>query len=99
MKELMLEMNKMLIKKMIDEELTANQRLIIDIRERFPELCPGDMCYILEQLGWKSYDSSSNGWDQDTWYLFYSPNKNFDLILNYSGFYWSMELYRSDVDD
>lgn len=99
MKELMLEMNKMLVKKMINEELAADQRLIIDIRQRLPELCPGDMCYILEQLKWEQYDSSSNGWDQDTWYLFYSPNHNFDLILNYSGFYWSMELYRSDVDD
>ena len=65
---------------------------------------PAEVHDMLEELGWKELEDPeegfvTNGWQQDTWYTFYSDKWSFRIVLKYSGYYWTMELYRSDIDD
>ena len=82
------------------KELSANRTLKFDLRKSpLSDKSPSDISDMLETLGWESDEYSSNGWEQDTWIPFAHEAYNFCLMLAYSGYYWTMELYRSDIDD
>ncbi len=87
------------LKSMI-RDLSNNQRLKFNLREGpLYKKSPAEVSDMLEELGWESDESSSNGWEQDTWIPFAHEAYDFCLSLAYSGYYWTMELYRSDIDD
>ena len=78
--------------------LSHNQRDTEDLTNR--DLSPANARDVLELLGWEeSRDRDENGWEQDTWYYFKHPDFDFELTLYYTGYTFSMELYRSDIDD
>ena len=82
------------------KELSANQRLKLNLRKSpLYEKSPAEISDMLEELGWESDEYSSNGWEQDTWIPFAHDAYGFCLMLAYSGYYWTMELYRSDIDN
>ena len=82
------------------KDLSDNQRLKLNLRESpLYKKSPSDISDMLEELDWESEEYSSNGWEQDTWIPFAHEAYSFCLILAYSGYYWTMELYRSDIDD
>ena len=81
-------------------DLSNNQRLKFNLRKSpLYKKSPAEVSDMLEELGWESDESSSNGWEQDTWIPFAHESYSFCLTLAYSGYYWTMELYRSDIDD
>ena len=81
-------------------DLSNNQRLKFNLRKSpLYKKSPAEVSDMLEELGWESDESSSNGWEQDTWIPFAHEAYGFCLTLGYSGYYWTMELYRSDIDD
>ena len=87
------------LKSMI-RDLSNNQRLKFNLRKSpLYKKSPAEVSDMLEELGWESDESSSNGWEQDTWIPFAHEACGFCLTLAYSGYYWTMELYRSDIDD
>ena len=87
------------LKSMI-RDLSLNQRLKFNLRKSpLHKKSPSDISDLLEELGWESDEYDSNGWEQDTWIPFSHETYNFCLVLAYSGYYWTMELYRSDIDD
>ena len=87
------------LKSMI-RDLSLNQRLKFNLRKSpLYKKAPSDISDMLEELGWESKPYNSNGWEQDTWIHFTHEAYNFCLTLEYSGYYWTMELYRSDIDD
>ena len=87
------------LKSMI-RDLSNNQRLKFNLRKSpLYKKSPAEVSDMLEELGWESDESSSNGWEQDTWIPFAHEAYSFCLTLAYSGYYWTMELYRSDIDD
>ena len=81
------------------KQLEQDQRLKINIRSILPDVSPAEVSDILEELGWEFEPYDSNGWEQDTWIPFAREAYSFCLTLAYSGYYWTMELYRSDIDD
>ena len=82
------------------KELSANRTLKFNLRENpLNDKSPSDISDMLEELGWESEPYDSNGWEQDTWIPFSHESYSFCLTLAYSGYYWTMELYRSDIDD
>ena len=87
------------LKSMI-RDLSNNQRLKFNLRKSpLYKKSPAKVSDMLEELGWESDESNSNGWEQDTWIPFSHEAYDFCLTLAYSGYYWTMELYRSDIDD
>lgn len=87
------------LKSMI-RDLSNNQRLKFNLRKSpLYKKSPAEVSDMLEELGWEYDESSSNGWEQDTWIPFAHESYCFCLTLAYSGYYWTMELYRSDIDD
>ena len=87
------------LKSMI-RDLSNNQRLKFNLRKSpLYKKSPAEISDMLEELGWESDEYSSNGWEQDTWIPFAHKAYSFGLTLAYSGYYWTMELYRSDIDD
>lgn len=86
--------------KCVIKDLSDNQRLKFNLRKSpMYKKSPAEISDMLEELGWESDESSSNGWEQDTWIPFAHEDYGFGLTLAYSGYYWTMELYRSDIDD
>lgn len=55
---------------------------------------PSDILDIFnEDLGWEYEMLDANGWEQDTEYELIHPMYEKHLILAYSGFYWTMNLF------
>lgn len=87
------------LKNMI-RDLSGNQKLKFNLLESpLYKKSPAEISDMLEELGWESEEYSSNGWEQDTWIPFGHEAYGFCLTLEYSGYYWTMNLYRSDIDD
>lgn len=82
------------------KELSANRALRFNLRKSpLSDKSPSDISDMLEELGWESDEYESNGWEQDTWISFSHEAYSFGLTLAYSGYYWTMILHRSDIDD
>ena len=72
---------------------------VLDIRKSTEIYAPSELDKILEEEGWERLDFETNGWQQDTWYHYIHPDYNFQLTMEYSGFYGDLKLYRKDIDD
>ena len=73
-----------------DDKIIENDDKIIDLKEF--DYCPSDILDILQELGWEYELLDENGWEQDTEYLLTHNMYKKQLILSYSGFYWTMYL-------
>mgnify|MGYP006328166407 CR=1 FL=1 len=71
-------------------ELLEDNKKIIDLKEF--EYSPYDILEMLQELGWEYELLDENGWEQDTTYLLTHDMYKKQLILSYSGFYWTMHL-------
>ena len=84
----------------VDEVIAKKQPdFVLDIREFTPIYAPSELDEILQEDGWERLDFDENGWQQDTWYWYAHPDYNFQLTMEYSGFYGDLKLYRRDIDD
>ena len=83
----------------ISEVFPKKKDFILDMREFSSGRSPSELDDILEEMGWERLDFDSNGWQQDTWYWYAHPDYDFQLTMEYSGFYGDLKLYRRDIDD
>ena len=88
-----------LLETYIKNVFPKNQEFILDIRENLLLCSPSEIDNALQELGWERLDFDSNGWQQDTWYWYAHPDYDFQLTMEYSGFYGDLKLYRRDCDD
>ena len=92
------------LKNMI-RDLSLNKELKINLRKSpLYERTPAEVHDMLEESGWKELEDPedgfvTNGWQQDTWYTFYSDEWSFRIVLEYSGYYWTMSLYRKEEEN
>lgn len=59
-------------------------------------------CHIREamrELGWCDDDFETNGWEGDTWYYFSHKDYEYQVVIYYCGYTFSIEMRRSDIDD
>ena len=83
----------------IQNVFPKNPNLVLDIREFTALYAPSEVDNILQEDGWKQLDSDENGWQQDTWYWYSHPDYDFQLTMEYSGFYGDLKLYNRDRED
>lgn len=84
----------------VDEVIAkTHPDFVLDIREFTPIYAPSELDKILQENGWERLDFDENGWQQDTWYWYAHPDYDFQLTMEYSGFYGDLKLYRKDIDD
>ena len=83
----------------IREVFPKNPNLVLDIREFTSIYAPSELDEILQEGGWKQLDSDENSWQQDTWYWYAHPDYDFQLTMEYSGFYGDLKLYNRDKED
>ena len=83
----------------IREVFPKDPNFVLNIREFTPIYAPAELDTILQEDGWERLDSDENGWQQDTWYQYAHPDYDFQLTMEYSGFYGDLKLYRKDIDD
>lgn len=84
----------------VDEVIAKKQPdFVLDIREFTPIYAPSELDEILQEDGWERLDFDENGWQQDTWYWYAHPDYNFQLTMEYSGFYGDLKLYRRDIEN
>lgn len=90
---------KMHLRLMIED--IAQKDADIDVVERLKGITPSKVCDILRELGWEKDTEEwfSNGWEQDTWLVFYNKDWCFRLTLFYSGYNWTMRLHRYMEDE
>ena len=62
-------------------------------------LCPANVCKVLEEMSWTEVNMDSNGWEHDTWYTFHNSNYDFNIVFYYEGYTFEMSIYREDRDD
>ncbi len=72
---------------------------VLDVRKSTEIYAPSELDKILKEEGWERLDFETNGWQQDTWYHYAHPDYDFQLTMEYSGFYGDLKLYRRDIDD
>lgn len=82
-----------LIIEMLDYDLYKKYDLSKD------DICPANVVDALRALGWMEEDHNHNGWECDNWIYFSNMHYDFQLVLKYCGYTFSMELYRKDIDD
>lgn len=85
--------------KTVIDYLGNNKGKIFDLRQLSWSCAPSDIDDYLEELGWNRDSFDTNGWQQDTWYYYSNKDYGFRMVMEYSGFYGSLKLYREDADD
>ena len=83
----------------INNIFTKQPNFIFDMRKNSLFYAPSEIDNVLEELGWEKIDFNSNGWQQDTWYWYMHPDYDFQLTMEYGGFYGDLKLYRKDCED
>ena len=83
----------------IQEIFPKDYDIVLDIRESTSIYAPSELDTILQEYGWERLDSDENGWQQDTWYWYAHPDYDFQLTMEYSGFYGDLKLYNRDRED
>lgn len=83
----------------IIDYLSNNKEKIFDLRKLGWRHAPCDIEQLLEENGWERNNFDTNGWQQDTWYYYSHKNYPFEIVMEYSGFYGGLKLYREDIDD
>lgn len=75
------------------------KNFILDVRKSTTIYSPAELDKILGEEGWEKIGFEANGWQQDTWYHYAHPDYDFQLTMEYGGFYGNLKLYRRDIDD
>ena len=57
------------------------------------DICPANVCQILELLGWKENSFTCNHWQCDVWCTYQHLDYDFELVLFYQGSTFEMKLY------
>jgi hypothetical protein len=84
----------------VDEVIAKKQPdFVLDIREFTPIYAPSELDEILQENGWERLDFDESGWQKDTWYWYAHPDYDFQLTMEYSGFYGDLKLYRRNIED
>lgn len=83
----------------IREVFSEDSGFILNIREFTPIYAPSELDDILQEDGWERLGFNENGWQQDTLYWYAHPDYDFQLTMEYSGFYGDLKLYRRDIYD
>ena len=79
------------------DALANDQRAIVDLTSH--DIAPCHIREALRFLGWEDDDYDRNGWEGDTWYYFDKEDSDYRIIMFYCGYTFSIEMYRSDIDD
>jgi hypothetical protein len=96
MKALENSIEKTHLKSMI-ETIAQNPEACFDLREGpLYKRTPAEVYDMLEDLGWKQDEHEVCCSHVDVWQTFYHDEWDFDLVLFYSGFYWTMSLCRKE---
>lgn len=90
---------RLIINFYVDEVIAKKPDFVFDVREFSPIYAPSELDDILQEDGWERLDFDENGWQQDTWYWYAHPDYDFQLTMEYSGFYGDLKLYRRDKED
>lgn len=85
--------------KTVIEHLRNHKEKIFDLRKLSWYCAPSDVEDYLIELGWERDSFDTNGWQQDTWYYYSHKDYPFEIVMEYSGFYGGLKLYRGDIDD
>ena len=85
--------------KTVIDYLGSNKGKIFDLRKLGLHCAPSDIDDYFVDLGWKRDSFDTNGWQQDTWYYYSHKDYGFEMVMEYSGFYGGLRLYRGDIDD
>ena len=73
---------------------------VLDVRKLITSIySPSELDSFLKEAGWERLDFETNGWQQDTWYHYIHPDYDFQLTMEYSGFYGDLKLYREDINN
>ena len=83
----------------IIDYLSNHKEKIFNLRELYWQSAPCDIDEYLEENGWNRDSFDTNGWQQDTWYYYSHKDYPFEIVMEYSGFYGGLKLYRGDIDD
>lgn len=84
----------------ITEIFPKKKGFVLNVRKLISSIySPSELDSFLEEAGWERLDFETNGWQQDTWYHYSHPDYDFQLTMEYSGFYGDLRLYRRDIDD
>lgn len=84
----------------ITEIFSKKKDFVLDIRKLISSIySPSELDSFLEEAGWERLDFETNGWQQDTWYHYAHSDYDFQLTMEYSGFYGDLRLYREDIND
>lgn len=63
------------------------------------DISPCHICDMMDELGWSEASFDTNGWEGDTWYYFSHEDYEYQVAMFYCGYTFSVEMYRSDIDD
>ena len=63
------------------------------------DIAPCHICDMMDELGWSEASFDTNGWEGDTWYYFSHEDYEYQAVMHYCGYTFSIEMYRSDIDD
>lgn len=85
-----------LIKNVLDA-LALDQRRIASLTEY--DIAPCHIREAMRELGWRDDNFETNGWEGDTWYYFSHEDYDYGVNMFYCGYTFSIEMYRSDIDD
>ena len=85
-----------LIKNILDA-LALDQRHTASLTEF--DIAPCHIREVMHELGWRDDDFEINGWEGDTWYYFSREDYEYGVTMYYCGYTFSVEMYRSDIDD
>lgn len=85
--------------KTIVDYLCNHKEKIFDLRKLGWHCAPSDIDDYFVDIGWHRDSCETNGWQQDTWYYYYHKDYTFRMVMEYSGFYGGLKLYREDIDD
>ena len=85
-----------LIKNVLDA-LSLDQRHTASLTEY--DIAPCHVRETMRMFGWSDDDFETNGWEGDTWYYFSHDDYEYQMVMFYCGYTFSVEMYRSDIDD
>jgi hypothetical protein len=79
------------------ETIARNPDTCFNLREGpLYKRTPAEVYDMLEDLGWKQDEHEVCCSHVDVWQTFYHDEWDFDLVLYYSGFHWTMSLCRKE---
>lgn len=77
--------------------LAKDQRKRVSLTEF--DIAPCHVRDAMRKFNWEQDDFETNGWEGDTWYYFSHEDYEYQAVMFYCGYTFSIEMYRSDIDD